>query len=378
MLKRLRLLTAVILLAVLWTGCNSSVQRKNTNDSSPPNSVLEINDSDWELKLVHRFKIGEKRWRVRCNSDNLCWAWTQHSIMISESPSSWRDFYSLPSDRISKTRIDSVFIQTPSIAWTVQNSELYKTQDGARSWDRVVISNIEGTESSVQDIFFNKDHGQAVGGRFQPLAKNDPLINTELREGHIRTAFILETEDGVSWKYLQIPRLIGALTELDYWDKTLGVASSRNNLLVTTDQGKTWTDMSKYFPTVESERGSFASGFFKDSDMGWLLFVGFDFETYFTDNMGKTWSKAVWKLDSHINDTSSFPPPPRFAFVDAARGLFVYGNSMGGELFKTSDGGKTWAQIKSPDETFSDVVFNKGGAGFIVSDRGIYRVDPKQ
>lgn len=373
MFEKLRFLTVLILLTLLWSGCNSSA-----SDSLTANRVLETNDSDWDLELVHTFKAAEKHWRLRCKSEDLCWAWTQHSILLGEGPDSWRDFYSLPPNGMNKTGIDSVFMESASIGWMVQNSELYKTHDGGRSWDRVAITTVKDTKIAVQDIFFDKIHGQAVGGRFQPLARNDPLINTELSAGHIRTAFILETEDGVSWKYLQIPRLIGALTELNYWGRNLGVASSRTNLLLTTDQGKTWTDMRKYFPVVESERGTFASGFFKDRDTGWLLFVGFDFETYFTDNAGKAWSKGVWNLDSHLNDASSFPPAPRFAFVDAARGLFVYGNSMGGELFKTADGGKTWTQIMSPDKTFSDVVFNESGAGFIVSDRGVYRVIQKR
>ena len=378
MFNRLYILTFFISLTILWGGCNSSAKRKDIANSAPPKEIPEINDSDWNFELIHRVTSGEKQWRIRCKNETFCWAWTTHSILIGEGPNAWRDFYSVPRDSVTKTKIDSVFLESPSLGWMVQDSRLYKTEDGARSWVRVSLPGIENADYSVADIFFDKNHGQLVGGRFQPTAKGDPLINTEVREGKIRIAFILETVDGgVNWRFLQIPRLVGALTELNYWSNAMGIASSRTNLLMTTDNGTNWTDMEKFFPVVESERGSFVSGFFRDDHIGWLLFVGLDFETYFTDNKGKSWSKADWKIESNSNDTSSFPPAPRFGFVDTMRGLFVYDHSMGGELFKTSDGGRTWAQINLPNETFSDIVFTNNGLALVVGDSGVYRVTPK-
>jgi photosystem II stability/assembly factor-like uncharacterized protein len=202
------------------------------------------------------------------------------------------------------------------------------------------------------------------------------LVNTETTRGRIRTAFIIETADGgASWKFEDLPRLIGSFEEINFWESGIGVASSRNNLVFTNDGGKTWISMAKYFRVVDSERARFESGFFLDQNHGWLLFSGFEFEALFTDNGGKSWTKTTWKIESNSNDTSSFPPPVRFVFVDNWHGLFVYNHSYGGELFKTSDGGKTWKLVTTEgfvDMSFTDALYESQGRRLLVGNKGIY------
>jgi len=81
-------------------------------------------------------------------------------------------------------------------------------------------------------------------GGFEPLRKSDPLINTEITQGQIRTARLLHTLDGgKTWQFVKIPRLIGAFNEIEFWSGRFGIASSRNNVLFTNDGGKSWRDM---------------------------------------------------------------------------------------------------------------------------------------
>ena len=377
---RYSLLAFVTVLFVGTSGCNSSARQPSLNGATNHNTreVDSFKDSDWSINLVRALTSDERQRRVRCKNEQLCWVWDEHSVWIAEGDNSWRNFYAIPAGQASGVRIKSVFLESPSTGWVIQGLALYKIQDGGRSVTRVIIPGLEANlEGSMMDAFFaDNSRGWIVGGRFEPLGKSDPLINTEVTRGQIRTAYILHTKDGgATWEFVDLPRLIGGLEEINFWSNRIGIAASRSNLVFTNDGGKTWNNMVKYFPSIESERGTFDSGYFLDENHGWLLFTGFDFEALVTNNGGKSWMKTIWKIESKVNDTSSYPPSPRFAFVDETHGIFIYNHFYGGELFKTSDAGRTWSRITAnggAETTFTDAFYESKANGLLVGNKGIY------
>jgi photosystem II stability/assembly factor-like uncharacterized protein len=381
MVNTLRFLLVMLVVFCLWTsGCSSSAIQPHLNttnqETSKEDSFSKVDD--WAIRLVRSLSSDETQRRVRCNTEQLCWVWDEHSVWIAEGTDTWRAFYSIPSGQGGKTRIRSVFVESSLIGWIIQDSALYKTEDGGRSLRRVVVPGLEGNlEGSVTDLFFlDKKHGWIVGGRFGPLKKNDPLINTEITRNQIRTAYILHTSNcGATWEFVDLPRLVGSFEEINFWSKRIGLASSRTSLVFTNDAGDTWISMDKYIPKIDSERGKFESGFFLDENHGWLLFSGFDFQALLTDNGGKSWTKATWKIESTSDDTSSYPPSPRFAFIDSTHAVFVYNHTNGGELFETSDAGKTWRLVTIAgvnDSRFTDVLYESKERALLVGNKGIY------
>ncbi len=382
MTKLVRFLAVAIvpILILCETGCNSPARQAivNRTTNNQNTALNKASDGEWAIDLVRGLPDGIKQRRIRCNKEGLCWVWDENSVWIGDRANSWREFYSVSSGENNGGRIDSIYLESAQIGWVVQNHQLYKTEDGGKSLRRFSVPGLEGDPSStVTDAFFvNGSRGWIVGGKFEPLRKNDPLINTETTRGQIRTAFIIETADGgASWKFEDLPRLIGSFEEINFWESGIGVASSRNDLVFTNDGGKTWIGMAKYFPDIDSERGRFESCFFLDQNRGWLLFTGSEFAALFTDNGGKSWTRTSWKIESKSNDTSSFSPPVRFVFVDNWHGLFVYNHTNGGELFKTSDGGKIWKLVTVAgltDLSFTDALYESKGRALLVSNKGIY------
>lgn len=379
------LIAALMSFLVACAGaCHSNVRPQNVSEGNSQNDTEEpIGDADWGFKSLNRLPEDSKQRRVRCNRDRVCWVWNEHTIWIGGAENPWRVFYSSADSPDTKVEINSVYLDSAQTGWIVQGHVLYKTEDGGHSLHPVSVPGIEGeVRGLITDLsFVDKDHGWIVGGRFEPIRTGDPLINAQMTRGQIRTAFIFQTLDGgTSWNSADLPRLIGPFDQIDFWDDGVAIASSRNNLVFSNDNGKTWLDLRKYFPSIgkgaDRERATFCGGFFLDSKNGWLLFSGFQFEALATRDRGKSWTRTTWPIETQTDDTSSLPPSPRFAFVDNSHGLFVYNHVYGGELFKTSDAGKTWKQIVvtgKNDEVFYDLFFEKSIGGVLASNTRIHK-----
>ena len=79
---------------------------------------------------------------------------------------------------------------------------------------------------------------------------------------------------------------------------------------------------------------------------------------YKSENAGKTWTNMGLRKSEHIGRIIVHPANPSIVFVAAAGPLWNSGGERG--LFRTTDGGRTWKNVKNidPYTGFTDVIFD--------------------
>jgi photosystem II stability/assembly factor-like uncharacterized protein len=86
---------------------------------------------------------------------------------------------------------------------------------------------------------------------------------------------------------------------------------------------------------------------------------------YKSENGGKTWTNMGLKKSEHIGRVIVHPTNPEIVFVAAAGPLWGAGGERG--LFRTTDGGRTWKNVKNIDTHtgFTDVIFDPSNPNVI-------------
>jgi photosystem II stability/assembly factor-like uncharacterized protein len=163
---------------------------------------------------------------------------------------------------------------------------------------------------------------------------------------------------------------VGALPVRDFKLLTSGTGwvSTGNRLLLTTDNGAHWKDISPPVPDLPDPRENKFSGvFFLDSNTGWLLYAtntgetnadgqpyGYDIHLASTTDGGANWN-TVSQLP-RLNPWADLTGGGNVAFSDKLHGWADLGVIRGGVLFATSDGGRTWQRPKGDPQAGVDIV----------------------
>ena len=141
------------------------------------------------------------------------------------------------------------------------------------------------------------------------------------------------------------------------------VAASAGNLWKTENRGNTWTP-------IFDEYGSYSLGTVvvdpRDSNVVWLgtgennnqRSVSFGDGVYKSTDAGKSWQRMGLEHSEHVQNIVIDPRNSNVVYVTAIGPLWASGGDRG--LFKTTDGGKTWASVLtvSAETGVTDVILD--------------------
>jgi photosystem II stability/assembly factor-like uncharacterized protein len=141
-------------------------------------------------------------------------------------------------------------------------------------------------------------------------------------------------------------------------DNSIYIVGSKALLMVSTDQGKTWTQRlikERLGSDLFQDRDLYAIRFGPSGKAGWI--VGEDGIIMHTEDGGDTWSKQGSGTEKNL-----------FKLV-ALDDQNVIVTGADGTILRTTDGGKTWQSIKSPKAvTIFDVKFLDKNNGWAVGE----------
>ncbi|MER2995910.1 PKD domain-containing protein [Pontibacter populi] len=161
---------------------------------------------------------------------------------------------------------------------------------------------------------------------------------------------ILKTVNGgIDWKIVHMGPQLGEKFDITYNDiefvnsKVGYVAGSKGTVMKTIDAGDTWNSVYVPLPAAEVEGSYFGTVAFLDELTGFVAGTGI----YKTQDGGKTWNKLatsfgyqdVFFYDLHFFDANNGV---------AALNIPQFSNFEDLPLYKTTDGGLTWAPVQQP------------------------------
>ncbi|MCX6295249.1 MAG: YCF48-related protein [Bacteroidetes bacterium] len=283
-------------------------------------------------------------------------------------------------------QITSICFPSTNISYLSSSSNIYKSTDGAITWDTLGYPFPTFTDTLVwsgrlkQHLFFTSiDTGFAAGW--------DLFANNEL---------IMKTVDGgATWLVKHSAFTGGQLQSIYFPSSSIGYSVGLSGRkLKSTDGGQTWTALPSAGITE-----TLNDVFFLTNTTGYIIGVNKNYKTinggttwrvvsltgvqsiWFTDNMkgyagngngsvlhttdgGATWATVSLGESIPVNDIQ---------FVNDSTGYITsgYGPGNPGKVFKTSDYGIHWEpQPSSIGVTLFDVCFIDENTGFAVGDNG--------
>ena len=173
------------------------------------------------------------------------------------------------------------------------------------------------------------------------------------------TILLRSTDGGRSWTELtpaavsagagNIPAVGGTLTappdNVSMLDAQNGYGWTVDHpVAVTHDGGRTWTDATPKDPGIDPKL-TINKGYFVNAQTGWAFSLrsNQDMTVYGTQDGGQSWTKLATMPVEYGDGNMSV------TFTDAQHGWFEEMTAgmgqLSGELFATSDGGKTWTKV---------------------------------
>lgn len=277
----------------------------------------------------------------------------------------------------------AIYFTSSEKGWVAgDNGYLASTNDGGRTWTRVVL----GTTENINEIYFrNERNGYLVAGRkmfvtsdaganwretviYRPadLRGGTPeflsirfadrkrgLVIGALhdRNGDVVDSLVMRTEDGgETWQRSLVPSK-GELFHLDYnGSSNAWIVGDEGVILATTDSGISWTIQKS------GTRVPLYCVDFRDDEEGYA--VGKSGTILRTEDGGDTWTKV----------TTNFPDTfMRVDFADDKNGWIV---GYRGSILRSSDKGRTWIKQESSTASHLYGLYITKKYGFAVGAKG--------
>lgn len=273
--------------------------------------------------------------------------------------------HSIPNNNVNKT-----FFTTPSIGHAAcRNGTMLKTINGGINWYVTQSSNTYPSDLFTvyfinQNIgFYTKQHGDMYkttdgGETWAKIADiSDAIytfsfVNEAIGYASGDHGVIFKTINGGNtwqWAGFQNGRVYDtSIFGIHFLDNNVGFATgARGRIIKTIDGGKTWSQYSPTYNNINQlEFFTLNTGFLR---------VGSDY--FKTINSGNNWT--------YVGTPKHFESSSGMDFIDENIGYSIGGGSIG-DIFKTEDGGKTWAKLGFYHlEALNTISFIDKNIGFI-------------
>ena len=259
--------------------------------------------------------------------------------------------------------------------------DLYKTEDGGRTWMRVVTP-LDDTYASLWTFHLEPSGtGWIAGGVYHPMKLDEGCPNNargSLPSGVstcLKGAVFRTYDGGDSWQEQPVPRRVGRFMSITFTDSEHGWVTGDAGVFQTADRGQTWStgkfrrECENFYELPDRHP---ASTHFVDDKTGWLVLSSGQIAK--TSDGGKTWCdqfepESLWPYDAgHVGPTRQFKS---IHFRNANYGI---GLGVDGLVYETLDAGATWRQ-ESTLVRFETLVFVDKTNGWAISkDHELYRV----
>jgi len=186
-------------------------------------------------------------------------------------------------------------------------------------------------------------------------------VNSQKRKKKTKTPVIAITDSlyhGLKWRNIGPFRGGRSVTSTGVVGKphTYYMGSTGGGVFKTTDDGITWKNISDgFFKTgsvgaiavAESDPNIVVVGMGEHAARGVMTSMGDG--VYKSMDAGKTWSHLGLDKTRHISDVVIHPTNPNIIYVTAQGAQYAPSKERG--IYKTTDGGKTWKNILSVNNT---------------------------
>lgn len=281
-------------------------------------------------------------------------------------------------DTPSPPAIDAPLIESPALidlvmfdeieGWAVSESQIVRTNDGGVTWYNVTPEEVGETGFSVDSFFLDHEHAWIQ----RPDLENFPS-----------RGFLYRTTDGgLTWKDAVVPFSRGDLYFVDEnngWVLAdLGVGAGSNAVAVyqTTDGGVTWQQTYTNDPNASNESDTLPLGGIKsglvalDNSTAWVggvVYAPGEVYLFRTDDGGRTWAPVLLTLPDGAENFELGVDDEHMKFVTARDGFLVLrmaGDSTQTAVYVTNDSGNTWTLT-------STIVEGAGEAEFLSAQEAI-------
>ncbi len=292
----------------------------------------------------------------------------------------------------------------------------FKTTDGGTSWEWAGFQSgrIDGTTIYAVH-FIDNNIGFAVGLRGRIIKttnggntwesyaptyndiKQLKLVTNEIGYAQIGNEFYKTSDSGYSW----LKQSDKSSTQFDFVTNLIGFSVAGGTVSKTIDGGITWNKThadnqifreNLYCIDFINQDTGFVSGGFNQNAILRTINGGVDWEIVegiscgqiqfinskvgYARNVGNLYNRIYKTIDGGTTWASTFEIDEDincFHFVDENHGYFVGDNSL---MYKTIDGGDSWQELDIPYEYYEFVKFYSDQVGYILDEEGkLYKTD---
>jgi photosystem II stability/assembly factor-like uncharacterized protein len=359
-----------LLISICMFACGVP-QGSGIRHSSPPNQA-----DGAKLRRVADVPAGEKSYNLQCISERSCWASSfLKQWRTDDGGGHWRLVFT--ANKVGQEIVSYMYIN-PHHGWILTNQRFYKTEDGGVSWLDETDSILDNERGELTSFTFTKDGLQGwVGGGLYRKATNAEVLggvpNTAKRnDGRILQSIIIHTEDGgTSWSTQDLPKRVGRIYQIRFITADIGVALGDGGTFYTHNGGKLWKDVNfDSSCTLQKYREAYDARalevFFLDTKLAWLVFD--DGRIAKTFDSGRNWCDLLAPNAVDFDYYEKYFK--KVYFVSPEHGWGLGANLF---LYESKDGGATWK--KTSNDEFDDLYFLDDHTGWLVSGRGIFRLE---